>query len=84
MALDVYFRKDIQCVLNAIDMAQRGVSAIAYRAMSEMGRPETHDRLGDYNLGYEDALRAVALAFDLTPENDIKILNITHDTRSER
>jgi len=55
MALDVYFREDVQNILWATLAASEGSAALTERnALTEA-----------YRRGFEDALRAVALGFGL-------------------
>jgi hypothetical protein len=64
MALDVYFKESIACILAATDAA----SSSAATLVATCNEPATVERVRIYRQGYRDALGAVATALGILPE----------------
>jgi len=95
MALDVYFREDIARVLGAIDIASGGTAALVSGelVLSQRGKGtvrETHEadeeqvaeHLQIYRQGYQDALRAVAVALGVPTQDSVQVENAVPLPRS--
>lgn len=76
MALDIYFQEDVARVLDAVDLASTGATAIVNGHINQALEKNTrcddvaiaHD-LEIYRRGHRDALTAVAAAFGINPDS---------------
>ena len=69
MALDIYFQENIARILHSVNEAGGGITALISEEVErdDLATEELADHIRIYRQGYKDALAAVAVAFGISP-----------------